>query len=237
MSNGVNNRVSEAPVLEVEIWSDVVCPWCYIGKRKFEDGLTQFRQKHPEVEVSVSYRAFQLDPTAPPGVSQKVFDVYAKKFGGPEKAQEILDHVTREAAAVGIEFDMHNAQRANTLVAHQLLAMAQGVGKQLELKERLMKAYFCEGEAIGDPDVLVRLASEVGIEPETTQGWLDSGQGLRDVAQQLEAAAEMGISSVPTVVINRVFGVPGAQTPEYFVRILEKMVERTAENLAEKTVD
>ncbi len=234
--------MSKAPVLEVEIWSDVVCPWCYIGKRKFEDGLTQFRQKHPEVEVSVSYRAFQLDPTAPPGVSQKVFEVYAKKFGGPEKAQEILDHVTKEAAAVGIAFDMKNAQRANTLVAHQLLAMAQGEvdsskgeNKQLELKERLMRAYFCEGEAIGDPDVLIRLASEVGIEPETTQGWLDSGQGLRDVAQQLEAAAEMGISSVPTFVINRAFGIPGAQSPDYFVRILEKMAEKMAENTTENT--
>ncbi len=218
------------PVLEIEIWSDVVCPWCYIGKRKFEEGLALFRARHPDVEVAVSYRAFQLDPTAPPGVSQKVFEVYAKKFGGPDKANEILAHVTREAAAVGIDFDMDNAQRANTLVAHQLLAMAEGLGKQLVLKERLMKAYFCEGEAVGDPDVLVRLASEVGIEPETTQGWLDSGEGLRKVAKQLEAAAEMGISSVPTFVINRAFGVPGAQTPEYFVRIFEKMAEKLIED-------
>ena len=218
------------PVLEIEIWSDVVCPWCYIGKRKFEEGLAQFRQRQPGVEVSVSYRAFQLDPTAPPGVSQKVFEVYAKKFGGPDKANEILAHVTREAAAVGIDFDMDNAQRANTLVAHQLLAMAEGLGKQLELKERLMKAYFCEGEAVGDPDVLVGLAGEAGIESETTQGWLDSGEGLREVAKQLEAAAEMGISSVPTFVINRAFGVPGAQTPEYFVRIFEKMAEKQIED-------
>ncbi len=238
MSDGVSDGVSDAPVLEIEIWSDVVCPWCYIGKRKFEEGLAQFRVSRPDVEVSVSYRAFQLDPTAPPGVSQKVFEVYAKKFGGPDKANEILAHVTREAAAVGIDFDMDNAQRANTLVAHQLLAMAEGFGEQGEnkqgaLKERLMKAYFCEGEAVGDPDVLVRLAADVGIDTETTQGWLESGQGLRDVASQLEAAADMGISSVPTFVINRAFGVPGAQTPEYFVRVFEKMAEKMAEKLIE----
>ena len=210
--------------LDIEIWSDVVCPWCYIGKRKFEDGLARFRQLHPEVPITISYRAFQLDPTAPPGVSQKVFDVYVKKFGGPERAQEILDHVTKEARSVGIGFDMEIAQRANTLMAHQLLVLAGTLGLQLELKERLMRAYFCEGEAIGDPEVLVRLAGEVGMDEAEAATWLEDSTGASKVAEQLESAADLGISSVPTFVFNRSFGIPGAQAPEYFVKVMERLV-------------
>lgn len=221
--------VAPAPVLDIEIWSDVVCPWCYIGKRKFEEGLAEFRQVRPDVEINISYRAFQLDPTAPPGVSQNVSEVYAKKFGGPEKAQEILDRVTSEAANVGIAFDMGIAKRANTLLAHRLLVLAEKQGKQLALKERLMQAYFCEGEAVGDPDVLTQLAGEVGIDESEAGVWLASRDGSLEVAEQLETAAELGISSVPTFVFNWAFGVPGAQSPEYFVRVMTKMADKLAE--------
>lgn len=212
--------------LEVEIWSDVVCPWCYIGKRKFESALESFSEAHPEVSVVVAYRAFQLDPTAPPGVSQLVAEAYAKKFGGKEKAEQILRTVTEAAAEVGIAFDMANAKRANTLLAHRLLVLAESQGKQLVLKERLMKAYFCEGRAIGDTEVLVELAVDVGLDEAEATAWLDSRSGSLEVASQLEAAAELGINSVPTVVFNRSFGVPGAQDPEYYVRVLEKLSSR-----------
>ncbi len=219
----VADPADPVPGLDIEIWSDVVCPWCYIGKRKFEAGLERFRELHPEVPITISYRAFQLDPTAPPGVSQKVFDVYVKKFGGPERAQEILDRVTKEARGVGLDFDMDIAQRANTLMAHALLVLADKVGLQSELSERLMRAYFCEGEAIGDPEVLVRLAGEVGMDEVEAAVWLDDNAGAAVVAEQLEVAADLGVGSVPTFVFNRSFGIPGAQTQEYFVKVMERL--------------
>lgn len=209
--------------LTIEIWSDVVCPWCYIGKRKFEAGLALFREANPDAEVNVSYRAFQLDPTAPPGVAQRVSEVYAKKFGGVEKATEILATVTAAAAEVGLEFRMDIAMRANTLFAHRLIAFADRFDKQHAMKDRLMQAYFSEGKSIGSPEALVELAIEVGLDQAEVEEFLDSTEETDTVVEQLQAAGELGISSVPTFVFNRSFGVPGAQSPEYFVRVMEKM--------------
>lgn len=208
----------------VEIWSDVVCPWCYIGKRRFETALSTFRETHPEVEVEIAYRAFQLDPTASPGTAEPVVAAYEKKFGGPEQARQIIDRVSAEAAEEGLEFDMDSAVRSNTLLAHRLLVLAEQNGCQLELKERLMAAYFCEGKSIGDPDTLVELAVEVGLDAETARGWLDGSGGRDEVGEHLEFAAAAGITSVPTYVFDRTSGVPGAQPPEVFVQVLEQLV-------------
>ncbi len=209
--------------MKVEIWSDIVCPWCFIGKRRFETALAIFSEQHPDVEVEVAYRAFQLDPTAPPGVMEPVRIAYEKKFGGPEKAAEIIDRVTAEAAGEGLDFNMDIALRANTLLSHRLLVLAEQQGCQLELKERLMKAYFSEGIAIGDPDELVRLAAEVGLDPTTARTWLEGDDGKAEVLEHLEFAGAAGISSVPTFVFNREHGVPGAQPADMFVKILEEL--------------
>lgn len=208
----------------VEIWSDVVCPWCYIGKRRFEKGLADFQAENPEVEVEVAYRSFQLDPTAPEGPGAPVFDGYAKKFGGPEKAREIIDHVSAEAAGEGLTFDMDIAVRANTLLSHRLLVLAEAEGVQLELKERLMQAYFTEGESLGVVDNLVRYASEVGIDAEQARAWLSGDAGKAEVLSHLEFAMAANITSVPTFVFDRKTGVPGAQPAEVFTQILTEMV-------------
>jgi len=210
--------------LTVEIWSDVVCPWCFIGKRRWEEGLAAFTAANPEVEVDVAYRAFQLDPTAPIGESQPVVQAYEKKFGGPEKAKQIIDNVTAEAAKVGLDFRMDKAIRSNTADAHRLLALAEREGVQLELKERLMLAYFTEGEDVGLVDSLVRFGADVGLDPEVSRGWLQGDGGRSEVAEQLVFAADAGIHSVPTFVIDRSIGVPGAQPAEVFVEILEQAV-------------
>lgn len=209
--------------LQVEIWSDVVCPWCFIGKRRFESALETFRASHPDVEIDVAYRAFQLDPTAPPGVMEPVKDAYVKKFGGVEQAQQIIDRVTEEAAGEGLDFNMDIALRSNTLAAHRLLALAEQHGVQQELKERLMVAYFSEGIAIGDVDELVRLGGEVGLDPEVSQGWLDGEGGKAEVLENLQFAGSAGITSVPTFVFNREHGIPGAQPAEVFVKVLEEL--------------
>ncbi len=210
--------------MQVEIWSDVVCPWCYIGKRRFEAGLEAFRAANPEVEVDVAYRSFQLDPTAPTDRSEPVRAVYEKKFGGPEKAEEILGRVTTEAAGEGLDFHLDIAKRANTALAHRLLVLAETLGLQLELKERIMQAYFSEGRAIGELDELVALGAEIGIDPEVSRGWLAGDGGKAEVVEHLEFAASAGIHSVPTYVINREFGIPGAQSPEVFVQALERAI-------------
>lgn len=218
--------------ITVEIWSDVVCPWCYIGKRKFEAGLAEFRSEHPDVEVAVAYRAFQLDPTAPVGESQPVVAAYEKKFGGPEQARQILDTVTAEAAKVGLDFDMDRARRSNTALAHRLLVLAEQHDCQLELKERLMRAYFTEGEEVGDLETLVGFAVEVGLDAETCRAWLSGDGGRNEVATQLMFAADAGIHSVPTFVFERMVGIPGAQEPEVFSELLRRLLADQQEQAA-----
>lgn len=212
--------------MEIEIWSDVVCPWCYIGKRRFERALEQFLSSHPDVQVEVSYRSFQLDPTAPTDRSEPVRQVYEKKFGGAEQAETILARVTAEAAGEGLEFDMDIAKRSNTALAHRLLVLAEEHGCQIELKERLMKAYFSEGRAIGDMDELIALGAEVGLDRDACRQWLQGDGGRSQVAEHLEFAAAAGIHSVPTYVFNREAAVPGAQPPEVFLQVLEQVASR-----------
>lgn len=208
----------------VEVWSDVVCPWCYIGKRRFETAVAGFNAEHPEVEIDVRYRAYLLDPTAPVGSSQPVREVYEKKFGGPERAQEILDTVTREAAGEGLEFRMDIAQRSNTLLAHRLLVLGEKVGLQGALKERLLAAYFTEGRSVGDPDVLVELAIEAGLDGDESRRWLDGDDGRNEVADQLDFAVANGLSGVPTFVFDRERAVTGAQEPAVFTMVMENRV-------------
>ncbi len=213
------------PTVTVDIYSDVVCPWCYIGKRRFENGLDRVADGLG-VDVHVVYRPFQLDPTAAPGIAEPVRDAYTKKFGGPERADEILAHVTRTAAADGIEFDMARALRANTLLAHRLLWWAAQPGSpvpQADLKERLMQAYFTDGQHIGDPDVLAGCAEELGADRATVDEFLDSDAGVAEVEAELAAAREHGITAVPTYVFNGAWAVPGAQDADTFARVIEKM--------------
>ncbi len=210
-------------IMLVEIWSDVVCPWCYIGKRRWEAGLAAFRAQHPDIEVEVAYRSFQLDPHAPPGPGLPVIEGYEKKFGGPERAREIIDHVTAEAAGEGLDFNMDIAVRSNTLLSHRLLVLGEIEGVQLALKERLMRAYFVEGESLGVVDNLIRYATEVGLDAEQARAWLDGDAGKAEVLSHLEFAGQAGITSVPTFVFDRQTGVPGAQPADVFTKVLAEL--------------
>ena len=215
------------PHVEVEIWSDVVCPWCYIGKRRFETAVAELAD---EIDVHVVFKPFQLDPTASPGKAGPVLDAYARKFGGTERAQEIIDHVTAVAADSGILFRMDRALRANTLLAHRLLWLAQATGQQVALKERLLQAYFIDGLDIGDPEVLATCAADVGLDHDRVRAFLDSDDGVADVRDELRKAAEIEINAVPTFVFDGKWMVPGAQDPETFVQVLRRVVaKRTAD--------
>jgi predicted DsbA family dithiol-disulfide isomerase len=160
---------------------------------------------------------------------QPVIDAYAKKFGGPERAKEIIDRVTAVAAADGIEFNMQLALRANTLLAHRLLWFAETHGDQIALKERLLKAYFTDGLNISDPAVLADCATDVGFDADQVRAFLDSDEGHGEVMEELAVAAANGITAVPTFVFNGQWAVPGAQDVEVFERVLERLLTKEAE--------
>jgi predicted DsbA family dithiol-disulfide isomerase len=213
--------------VEVEIFSDVVCPWCYIGKRRWEKALkmlVEARGADVLNDIHVVYRPFQLDPTAPQDPSP-VLEAYAKKFGGAEKAQQIINTVTETAASEGLDFHMELAQRANTRDAHRLLNMALAAGKQPEMKERLMQAYFVEGVDIANLPRLAGLADDVGMRAYDVLEALESDHGSELLDAELQSASDIGVTAVPTFVFNGEFGLPGAQDPEVFVRVLGKLLD------------
>ncbi len=215
--------------LSVEIWSDVVCPWCYIGKRRFDQALVNLRAGDDPVEIEVVYRAYQLDPTAPKDRSTPVTETYAKKFGGPERATAIIDHLTRTAAEDGLDFHMDIARRSNTLLAHRLLWMAGRISEstQCDLKEALLDAYFVKGRHIGDSDELAAIAAPILDVPiAEILDFLGSDAGVGDVNEELARAASHGITGVPTYVIGGQWAIPGAQDTATFERVLRRAAER-----------
>ena len=212
-------------LMRVEIYSDVVCPWCYIGKRRFEAALARVERRN---EVEVVWRPYQLDPTAP-ALPSPVIDAYARKFGGPEQAIRIVEHLTEVAAEEGLAFRFDIAQRANTFDAHRLLWLAEhegGAALQNAVKEQLLQAYFMEGRNIADHATLVQLASQAGMDEAQVDGFLASDKGVGEVRQEIAEGIAHGVSAVPTFVVNGGFGIPGAQDPDVFVRVLERMFER-----------
>ena len=215
--------------MRIEIFSDVICPWCFIGKRRFETALSRLRDRGVDVQVDYTFRPFQLDPTAPNDSPTPAKDAYAKKFGGPERATEILDHVTSVAAQDNITFNMDIALRANTFLAHRLLSYAllkHGAAVQILLKERIMDAYFTYGKNIGDIDVLADCAESAGINRAEAHTFLNSDELVDEVRSEIAEAAEYGVTAVPTFIINGQWSVPGAQDVEMFERIIERMLEK-----------
>jgi predicted DsbA family dithiol-disulfide isomerase len=212
----------------VEVWSDIVCPWCYIGKRRFETARARLAERSDfDQQLEIVYRPFQLDPTAPPGTVMSATEVYARKFG--ERAGALIDNVTRLAADEGLDFHLERAQRANTRDAHRLLWYAlaiDGPVTQDALKERLLAAYFTDGSNVADPDVLAGEAARVGLDAEDVRRMLDAGEGVAEVDAALTMAAEAGISAVPTYVIDGRWSIPGAQEPDVFVQVLRRVAER-----------
>ncbi len=215
--------------MRIEIFSDVICPWCFIGKRRFETAISRLRDRGVDVQVDYTFRPFQLDPTAPNDSPTPAKDAYAKKFGGPERATEILDHVTSVAAQDNITFNMDIALRANTFLAHRLLSYAllkHGAAVQVLLKERIMDAYFTDGKNIGDIDVLADCAESAGINRAEAHTFLNSDELVDEVRSEIAEAAEYGVTAVPTFIINGQWSVPGAQDVEMFERIIERMLEK-----------
>ena len=223
-------RGSIVLVMKVEIWSDVVCPWCYIGKKRFEDAVQSLADEGTELDLEVTFRPFLLDPSAPIGGATPVAEAYAKKFGGAEKAAKILEHVTRVAADTGITFHMDRAVRANTLRAHRMMHLAlthHGSAAQSAMKQHLLESYFTKGENVADDEILVAAAQSAGIPRTTAESWLESDEGDAEVRRDIMEAGELGITAVPTFVIDGRWAIPGAQDVEVFARALRRMHEKS----------
>lgn len=216
-------------LVQVEIWSDVVCPWCYIGKRRFETAVSRLREKGVTEPINVVFRAYQLDPTAPVGAPTPVVDAYAKKFGGTDRALQILQHVTNVAAGDGIDFNMDIALRANTIQCHRALHWTLshfGSDMQNQLKESLLRAYFVEGKDVGSDDVIVACAASIGLPADQLAQWLHSDEGKDEVRSDLQSALDMEITGVPCFVIDGKYMVPGAQDVDVFVQVLERVLSK-----------
>jgi predicted DsbA family dithiol-disulfide isomerase len=204
--------------LKVEIWSDVVCPWCYIGKRRLEAAVAS-----SGVPVEVTWRSFQLDPSAPRQSTEDVATYLGRKYGGGREAGLAMnERVSQVAAQDGLEYHLDQAQRANTVDAHRLLHLAAEHGSQDALKERLLRAYFTEGQAVGDPEVLAALADEVGLPGDRVRAVLGSDEYADDVAADQAEAQALGANGVPFFVIDRRYGVSGAQPVELFEQALRQ---------------
>jgi predicted DsbA family dithiol-disulfide isomerase len=205
--------------MQVEIWSDVVCPWCYLGKRRFEQALEGF--PHAD-EVDVVYRSFELDPAAQPGVTTPTIDVLASKYGmTPQQAEDAQRQMEQRAAGDGLTFRMSGLRSGSTRDAHRLLQLARDSGRQSELIERLHRAYFTDQESIFDHESLARLADESGLDPDAVAKVLASDQYAEEVSQDEVTASALGATGVPFFVIDRRYGISGAQPAETIARALE----------------
>ncbi|GAB2826056.1 protein disulfide isomerase FrnE [Streptomyces chlorus] len=210
----------------MHVWSDIACPWCYIGKRRFERAVEQFGG-----EVTVEYHSFELAPDTPVDFEGSEVDFLSRHKGMP-KAQvaQMLEHVTELAAAEGLDYDFDAVRHTKTLLAHQALHHAKAEGKQLELVERLFAAYFEEGRHTGRAEELTALAAEVGLDPEKLGEALGAGTHAEAVQQDIDTARRYGIQGVPFYVIEGKYGISGAQSSETFASALRRVTEERAQN-------
>jgi predicted DsbA family dithiol-disulfide isomerase len=206
--------------VQVQIWSDIVCPWCYIGKRRFEAALARFDHR---AEVAVRWRAFELDPAAPRRREGSLVDHLAAKYGVDRgQAQAMHDAMTATAAEEGLAFRFDRARSGNTFDAHRLLHLAADRGVQDAVKERLLSAYLTDGEPIGDAGALARLAVEGGLDADDAGAVLAGDRYAPEVRADERQAQALGATGVPFFVIDGRYGVAGAQSADLLLEVLEK---------------
>jgi predicted DsbA family dithiol-disulfide isomerase len=209
--------------MQVEIWSDIACPWCYVGKRRFEAALAGFEQRD---EVMVTWRSFELDPGAPAERGGDHAEHLARKYGSTvEHARAMHDHITEIAAGEGLDFRFDRVRGGNTFDAHRIVHLAAAHGLQDAMKERLMRAYLTDGELMSDHAALTRLAAEVGLPQDEARETLATDRFADEVRDDERAGASLGITAVPFFVVDRAFGASGAQSPEILGELMRRAWE------------
>jgi len=215
--------------LKVEVWSDIACPWCFVGKRRLEAALERFDHRD---HVEVVWHAFELDPKAPPvrpSEPSYVERLASKYRCSPEQGQAMIDRMTQTAAEDGLAFRFDRIRSGNTFDAHRLLHLAKERGKQDAVKERFLAAYLEEGEPIGDKAALLRLATEAGLDEVQITEVLETDRYAEEVRLDEARAQALGISGVPFFVIDGRFGVSGAQPSDGLLQVLEQAWETCSE--------
>ena len=209
--------------IKVDIWSDVQCPWCYIGKRKFEDGVAR-----SGVDVEVEYHSFELAPDTPVDFEGTPVDYLSAKYRtSREQAQSMVGRVVGIAAEVGLDYDYDHIHQTNTVLAHELLHLAKAHGLQPELKERLLAAYFIEGRHVGRAEDLADLAADVGLDHDEALAALADHRYLPAVKADMAQAVAYGITGVPFYVVDGKYGVSGAQDAAVFAQVLTQVAQET----------
>lgn len=209
--------------MKIEIWSDFVCPFCYIGKRKLERALEQFSHRD---EITVEYKSYELDPKATSNPGKSIHEIMAQKMGSTvEKAKSMNDSLANQAAKVGLTYKFDSMTHANTLDAHRLAKYAAKKGKGKEMTERLLKAYFTDSKHIGDLETLKELAEEVGLDSSAVNTLLQTDDYRAQVRADEEEAKQIGVEGVPFFVFGEKYAVSGAQPTEAFTEVLEKVWE------------
>ncbi|OAN38327.1 DsbA family oxidoreductase [Microbacterium sp. H83] len=216
--------------ISIDIWSDIACPWCYIGKRNLEKGLDAVSGDEDAPQVNITFHSFELSPDTPVDFDGDEVDFLAGHKGMPrEQVEQMLSHVTGVAEGAGLEYRFDLLQHTNTVKAHELLHFAKAKGLQHEMEERLMSAYFTEGKHVGRIDDLVDLATEVGLNADDTREALVSARHLSDVRQDQAQAQAYGIQGVPFFVIDGQYGISGAQPPAAFENVLRDLWAKRGE--------
>ena len=215
--------------IKVDIWSDVACPWCYIGKRKLENAIDAFTAESSQTPILVEYHSFLLNPDMPVDYEGSQTDYLAEHKGMPrDQVISMTERLKGIAAAVGLNYDMEHMHMTNTVLAHQLLHYAKTQGKQVQMKERIMSAHFVEALHVGQIDVLAQLAADIGLDRAEVMRVLESGEFIPAFEADVEQARAYGISGVPFFVIDGKYGVSGAQNAEVFVGAFNQVLEERA---------
>lgn len=206
--------------MKIEVWSDYVCPFCYIGKRRLEEAIEEAGLKE---DVEVIYKAYELDPNAVATSDKSMVTALSEKYNmSVEEAKAMTENVEMQAKSVGLAYDFEKMTPANTFHAHRLAKFAEDEKLGEEMTERLLKAYFIEGEKIGTYETLLQLAEEVGLSKEQTEKMLHSEEYIDEVKKDIEEASQIGVQGVPFFVIDRKYALSGAQATETFVEALQK---------------
>lgn len=209
--------------MKIEVWSDYVCPFCYIGKRRLEEALESTGLKD---KTEVIFKAYELDPNSPQTSNQSMAEVLAGKYGTSlEEAKKMNENVGLQAESVGLHYDFDNMKPANTFDAHRLAKLAEQEGVAAEVSESLLKAYFVDAKKIGTHDELLSIAEEAGISRNRAKEVLDSDEFEDDVKADITEAGQIGVQGVPFFVINRKYAISGAQPAEAFEEALRKVAE------------
>ncbi|WP_207457549.1 DsbA family oxidoreductase [Herbiconiux sp. SYSU D00978] len=211
--------------IKVDIWSDIACPWCYIGKRKFEAGVAAYGG-----EVEVEYHSFELSPDTPVDFDGSAADFLSGYKGLPlAQVEQMIERVVTIARSVGLDYDYDALRQTNTVKAHELLHFAKTHGKQLEMKGRLLRAYFIEGGHVGRVEDLADLAAEIGLDRAEALAALTEERHLADVREDQKTARDLGINGVPFFVFEGRFGVSGAQEAATFANVLQQVAAQRDE--------